>query len=239
MKANRIHCILLLLLSLSGTVGGSGLWAQDNSEKTERSFDETTWDELEEELDYSGEAPKKKEAKDIDYPEMPDFPTLPFFWQVVLLIIMLSVLAYLIYKLILSNERSTKITTTASDIEEPSIISIEELEENLDKNEVLPLLLDAERAGNYHLAVRLHYLALLKKLHDNGVIQWKKQLTNRVYLRQMRNHPHFTDFQALTLTFERVWYGNHIPELVEYQQISRAFTAFPHPAAAEKAAANG
>ena len=66
-------------------------------------------------------------------------------------------------------------------------------------------------------------MALLKQLHQQQLIQWKKDRTNRFYLNQMQGQESYQNFRDLTLTFEQVWYGNHHPAQAEYQVIQAAF----------------
>ena len=61
---------------------------------------------------------------------------------------------------------------------------------------------------NYALAVRLYYLAILKELSLTNQIKWKKDKTNREYLREMSGKKLASPFRETTLIFERVWYGN-------------------------------
>ena len=94
-------------------------------------------------------------------------------------------------------------------ISDPSVkIDLEHIEENLDTAELDPLIRQAIADKNYTLAVRLYYLAILKELHIKGDIAWKKDKTNRTYLREMRENPFFEPFRNATSIFERVWYGS-------------------------------
>jgi len=62
--------------------------------------------------------------------------------------------------------------------------------------------------SNFRMAVRLYYLGLLKKLHELGIIHWKKDKTNRDYLSELffRDY-HFDEIKRLTLAYEEIWYG--------------------------------
>nr|WP_262905325.1 DUF4129 domain-containing protein [Hymenobacter nitidus] len=69
------------------------------------------------------------------------------------------------------------------------------------------LLAQAEAAGNYRLAVRLGYLAVLKQLTDHGLIRWQPEKTNHDYLRELTAGSLRPAFQEITRQFEYVWYG--------------------------------
>lgn len=232
MKVRTIAYYLFLLFHL-GIVDATDVMAQDNSELRNevleaRPFDDAVWGKLNEELDYSGEAPipqeveEEKEKEETDF----EFPTLPLFLQLILLGTLLGLLSWLIYSVIRADDRKKIISNIKAADSNKENITLKRLEEELDKNDVFPLLFQAEQDKDYHLAVRLHFLALLKKLHTNGVIHWKKDLTNRAYLRQMRSQERFPEFRKLTQTFERVWYGHQVPNESEYIQIKHEFNAF-------------
>ncbi len=63
---------------------------------------------------------------------------------------------------------------------------------------------DAVAHGDYRQAVRLVYLQTLKKLSDEGRIDWQPSKTPMQYMRQMDSQP----FCGLSRHFIRVRYGN-------------------------------
>lgn len=236
---------VFLLLFLVGNMDGVVVVAQNNNQLREdaletRSFDETVWQKLNEELDYSGEAARPKPLEEQKEQEAFNFDgfTLSPFMQFLLISILIALLAWLVYNIITASEQNPFATKAKTDEEIPEVVTLERLEAELDKNEVLPLLSQAEQDKNYHLAVRLHFLALLKKLHTNGNIRWKKDLTNSAYLQQMQAQSSYPAFQSLTHTFERVWYGLQIPDEAEYKRIKSAFHAFSPEAKTLKPAAD-
>ncbi|WP_375766619.1 DUF4129 domain-containing protein [Archangium gephyra] len=63
--------------------------------------------------------------------------------------------------------------------------------------------------GEYREAVRSLYLALLSRLHRDGVIHYDTTLSNWDYLRQFRSRREWVpSFRELTLRFDFAWYGN-------------------------------
>ncbi|MBM7118178.1 DUF4129 domain-containing protein [Archangium primigenium] len=63
--------------------------------------------------------------------------------------------------------------------------------------------------GEYREAVRGLYLALLSRLHREGVIQYDSHASNWDYLRQFRGRAEWKPpFRELTLRFDFAWYGN-------------------------------
>jgi hypothetical protein len=70
-------------------------------------------------------------------------------------------------------------------------------------------------AGDYRSAVRMLYLATLLLLDERGSLRYDKSLTNREYLRAVKNEPHVANaLQPIVETFDKTWYGfeNVTPE---------------------------
>lgn len=85
---------------------------------------------------------------------------------------------------------------------------LEHIEENLHVAELDPLIQRAIAQENYPMAIRLYYLAILKKLSEQKLVVWKKDKTNRDYLRELGLSPLNQPFQESTRDFEWVWYGD-------------------------------
>lgn len=94
-------------------------------------------------------------------------------------------------------------------VRRPEDITIEEVEQNLHEAEIDRFLREALAAQNYRLAVRLYFLAVMKELSLKQIIEWQKDKTNGVYLREVRANSRdwYEDFARVTLIFEYVWYS--------------------------------
>ncbi|AKJ05765.1 uncharacterized protein DUF4129 [Archangium gephyra] len=94
--------------------------------------------------------------------------------------------------------------------------------------------------GEYREAVRSLYLALLSRLHREGVIHYDTTLSNWDYLRQFRSRREWVpSFRELTRRFDFAWYGN-LPVGADGYRDFRALCApmlMPTPATAEAAGA--
>lgn len=88
-----------------------------------------------------------------------------------------------------------------------SNIDLEKIEENLQEAELDDPIRQAVAAGNFPLAVRLYYLAVLKEFALKKHIRWKREKTNGTYLRELAGSSLAPIFREATLVFERVWYG--------------------------------
>jgi hypothetical protein len=133
----------------------------------------------------------------------------------------ICLIAFLIYRFVgEGNVFGTKSRKIAVNSEE---IDLENIEENLEKAELDPIISKAIAARNFPLAIRLYYLAILKELTLAGAIKWKKDKTNRIYVQEMQPHPLMENFRQVTTIFERVWYGDTPLDEVGFGQIQPSF----------------
>jgi len=96
--------------------------------------------------------------------------------------------------------------------------------ENIEDVDIQTLLERARAEGNFRMAVRLHYLALLKRLHELNMIAWKKDKTNRDYLSELfANGFHFEEIRKLTNSYEAVWYGEYPVHAEAFRHLSAQF----------------
>lgn len=83
---------------------------------------------------------------------------------------------------------------------------------------------NAVAAKNYRLAVRLHYLQLLKMLSEKNIIQYQPDKTNFDYLLQLRPTPYYKAFFNMTRHYEYSWYGLFPIDEGQYHQIRNSFS---------------
>lgn len=204
----------------------------EDTEVAPRAFDDNDFNRLQRELDYSGKPPKEKVKKQrTDTPPrepwnpFEGWPDLSPLLKVLFILLLVGLVGWILYMVIQIPDNS-KIAANPLGYNPDDYPDLERLEADLADMDVDPFLRKAELDGNYHLAVRLHFLSLLKTLNEAGHIQWKKDHTNRVYINQMRGHAGFPTFQHLTRTFERVWYGDQHPPHAEYVRIREQYIEF-------------
>lgn len=75
----------------------------------------------------------------------------------------------------------------------------------------------------YRLAVRYHFLSLLKNLSTHKLIAWKLEKTNYDYSREIKQNTIKDNFIELSELYEAVWYGNFPIAIQDYQQIDDEF----------------
>ena len=69
------------------------------------------------------------------------------------------------------------------------------------------LIQSNEREGNYRNAVRYQYLAMLKSLSAQNLIEWDFQKTNTDYYRELKNLDTKEHFKKVSYLYDHVWYG--------------------------------
>lgn len=212
----RLLRLMLLSLLWSGLI--LSVYAQNDATRiyqeapliVERNFDMKTWKEQSKGLHYTVRAKSQ-----VIEPERPNVtpPTINTpqssmtaegVSRFLLMLLMLGVVIIIIYRLVGGN-----VVLSNRSIERRTPMRLEDIETNLHEADVESFLDKAIREENYRLAIRLYYLAIIKKLSQKGYIQWKKEKTNGHYLREMRQnkHPETKSFRDVTRVFERVWYS--------------------------------
>lgn len=183
-----------------------------------RTFDEKKWREAVDGADFSETPALEPENK-----PAPDY-SLPWAGAVLKIVSYIAVAAIVIFLLYLvlreiSFDVKTKRTpATMGDPEKPP--------ENIEDIDISGEFDRARREGNFRLAVRLYYLALLRKLHEMEIISWKKDKTNRDYLSEIfLKDFHFPEIRGLTFSYEAIWYGGRHVNEMSFQDLSSRFEA--------------
>ena len=176
-----------------------------------REFDREKWQAIIGETDYNEEA--KPESAPFSMPWAG--PLL----KVISYIVIISLVIFLLYYI-------TKYITFGLRIERKKLESddLEAPVENIEALDIDALLEQAQRDGNFRMSIRLYYLRLLKKLNTMGMIVWKKDKTNRDYLSELFSRDfYYREVQRLTVSYEAVWYGEH---LLEGEALARLTSEF-------------
>ena len=195
-----------------------------NSGKIDRHhITKDNWEKAKQGIDYSSDIIKERVQK-----EEKDTSSFNPIWAIifellkwVFIIGAVALLAFLIWKFVgegnVFGGRARRIGATSTEID------LDNLEENLEKIDIDPLIKKAIEIKNYSLAIRLYFLAILKELSAAETIVWRKDKTNRIYIREMRPHRLHSDFQNATLIFEKVWYGNETLNENNFGEIQPVF----------------
>lgn len=214
------HILLLILLVFS-----DALLAQENDAVVEtRTISEQKWQRAAQDLDYSKDLPKPPKPEP-EPSEMPSWPN-PFgnfdgsflgtIFQVLAILLALAAIGYGVYRM-LQEPRNKRIARDGVEI------TTDNLDEYLHETDLERFLREALARQDYAQAIRIYYLQIIKQLSDSGAINWAKEKTNRDYQRELLEHPKSEIFRQLTLSYERVWYGNARLDAAGFARLEPAF----------------
>lgn len=117
-------------------------------------------------------------------------------------IVMGGLVIYLIVRMFV-NERFEAIFTKKA----KSFADIEIAEQHIEAIDFDVLLSDALKKKDYRLAVRFHFLKLLKKLSQKELIDWHFEKTNSEYQHEITEPRLKSGFGELAYLYDYVWYG--------------------------------
>ena len=209
-----------LLISFIFIVALSNGQSYHEEEIKVKKFDEAKWKEIVGSTNYE-EDPDKADDKGPTKPGKPWFslPAIdPQLLRTISFAIVFGLFAFILYYV----SRNTSISKKKKKKIKPGDAAAPV--ENIDELDIESLLRDALAGGDLRLAIRVHYLLLLKKLNDAELIKWKKNKTNRDYLSELYGrHASYDDVRMLTLAYELVWYGERSVSPDSFQKLSGDF----------------
>lgn len=199
---------LLVLLLLVATARSQAQTAADSLQPAELS---EQYDELLQEVRYEKNTrkllPKKFKKRQIEEEvERRDAPDLSFLngalyrWiMYVLIAALVLVILYVLLQNVQLNQGNEELPSAA--VTDDEIDDIEAVDTDGGYE-------DAMAAGDYRRACRMVFLKVLQHLESTERIRWKKEKTNRHYLREMSEDKQLSEFRSLVNVYEKVWYGN-------------------------------
>ncbi len=199
----------------------SSSYAQENqpAPQDEQVWSDEEWNKAIDGIEY---VPKEKEEEKKEENEF-KIPENSVSWdgawlkspttKVIVILITLALLIFTLIKLLgKTGNANAKVFTDN--------ISIQELtEENFIETDLEKLLRIALESNDYRSAVRILYLSTIQQLNISGLILWKKDKTNKDFLREMRKHSDYKTFRDITLAYEIVWYGDRQIELQQFTSL--------------------
>jgi len=208
--------LFALVLLFSVPVAGADLHARTEPGSTDR-LDREKWETLTEKLDYPLPSPPVEEQPRERTREAKEWP---MYLKVIAVLVAIGILAFILLQLLsggaLFGPKNKK-------FEKGPKVSLENIEANLPEADIPDFIREALLAGDYKMAVRLHYLGLIQLLARQEWIEWKPGKTNGDYLAETRPRSVFEDFFEATLAFERIWYGDRSLEAMAYRKIADDF----------------
>lgn len=203
--------LLLVLFAGSGTLHG-----QTEPSRSDR-WNREKWEQLTEGLDY--QAPEYIEQEEEVRSRGPSPGWITFF-KILAVLGAIGIIAFIIAQL---QTGEPLFGAKNRKLDEGLQIDLANIEENLPAADIPDFIRSALRAGDFKMAVRLHYLGLIQSLARRNWIRWERDKTNGDYLQEMGSRPLFEGFRDATIVFERIWYGNHGLAEGAYSRIAAQF----------------
>jgi len=193
------------------------------AQKTEEmEVDSIWWEQKINELDYTEEETKYEPIdRSGTNPDLSWLFSPAFTYSVLFVIIIL--LLILFYKLYLKN-----LLANTSERKERSYHFFEEkdLDEHFYEMDLEHILNSALASKDWKMAIRIHYLILLKDLIDRGRIAWHRDLTNMQIARQLASLKLENEFKKVIAVVELFWYGDQLADSNDLLQFKELLSNF-------------
>ena len=184
-------------------------------------LDRERWAELREELTYEGQPePEAAPAPAAEANRPIELGTVARYLLIGTLVLGLGLMLFIALRDYLRKQNP------APDPEQAAVRLSEVAEDRLSLSEADQLIRRAEANEQWHVAVRLHFLALLKDLQDQRRIVWRRDKTNRDYHYELAEAPDYGAFAQLVTAYEAAWYGAHPPTAAAYRPLADHFLRF-------------
>ncbi|MEM1217915.1 MAG: DUF4129 domain-containing protein [Bacteroidota bacterium] len=172
-------------------------------------IEEAVWKEVTKEIDYGApEGTEQEEVREEEQEERVRDRDSESFWanffKVILIVGLVALIAFIFANMMEGERAAKKRGQKNQDLQ----LAVDELEQNLEKASLSPVIQEAERTADYSLAIRLHYLKIIQGLAQRDLIRWKREKTNGQYLREIKDPELRRRFEDATYIFEQIWYGN-------------------------------
>ncbi|MDX1407296.1 MAG: DUF4129 domain-containing protein [Saprospiraceae bacterium] len=209
MTRTRIVAFVVLCMSCQASVGQNTLWLPDSSSITVRSFDEEVLGGISEDpaFDYG--------------PRLSSEPAVSVWWRQMLrkisdllfgdgrhtdkvLMTGLIVAAVVFLVVFFGKTRLRGILARRAG---RSPVTRKVLDEEVELATIDAHIARSVRDGDFRMALRWTYLALLLGLDEQGAIEVRRSKTNRDYRQEMTGHPSASSFDRLATIFDYSWYG--------------------------------
>jgi len=100
------------------------------------------------------------------------------------------------------------------------------VEKNLLGTDLAEYIARAEQDGDYALAVRYLNLRNIQLLARREIVRWKPAKANAELIEEIRDPDIKREFAQNVRLFDRVWFGNAVPDRAKYEEYARCFSQF-------------
>ena len=118
-----------------------------------------------------------------------------------------------------------KLNPAGSYLKDPKTagVFLNEEEEIVQSRNINKLIEEAVAASDYRLAVRFHYLLILQKLSEAGLIDYQYSKTDEEYLAEIQAKELGRQFSQITRIYDFIWYGNFAVSAGNYPRAKKEF----------------
>ncbi|WP_350287061.1 DUF4129 domain-containing protein [uncultured Croceitalea sp.] len=139
--------------------------------------------------------------------------------EILIYVLMGALVIYLLIRL-LANEKFNSIFVKKA----KSIADIDLAEQHIEDLDLDELLNKAIKNKNYRLAIRYHYLRVLKKLSHANLIEWHFDKTNADYQKEIEKPKIKSGFKRVSYLYDYIWYGEQPIDEASYTKANESFT---------------
>lgn len=140
------------------------------------------------------------------------------FLQYLIYFLMGGLVTYLIIRLLVNEKFNAIFTKKAR-----SIIDIDLAEQHIESLDLDTLLQGALEDKNYRLAIRYHYLRVLKRLSQANIIEWHFDKTNSDYQNEITKPNLKSGFKEVSYLYDYIWYGEQSIDENSYETANSSF----------------
>ncbi len=142
-------------------------------------------------------------------------------FKYVFYLLVAGAILFLVVKIIQNINASPSI-----DIDKGRVYTLSEVEDKILEIDLDKILNDALAAGDYRLALRIHFLIIIKALSLSGKITWTKEKTNWEYYHEIKDQALALKFKDIVEPFETIWYGEHELTESQYNRLKPSYESF-------------
>jgi hypothetical protein len=187
-------------------------------------IDREKWKEVTKDLDYSEDIPREEPPEEEQGEEAPDIEAISNTAEIIkyfLIAIGIGLVVFILYKILTGDPLFAR---KDKKLDRSSVSYAENAEEEELMEEVLDDALEnAEKAGNYRVAMRLLFISGLQHLQDQEHIIWKKEKTNLQYYWEIENNELRQQFKTVSRFYEDAWFGEKPLDQAQYTEQKAAF----------------
>jgi hypothetical protein len=132
--------------------------------------------------------------------------------------VLISLSVFLIYKIFRSRFKPVFYSPLMNETENPEGIP-DDIHSLVFDNLISRALSDSD----FRTALRFHYLKLLRLLFDKGLVEYRKEKSNRDYQKELADSIIYKSFIRLTVIYEWAWYGKFNISSNDYSYLSPEF----------------